>query len=94
MKFKIKGYEIDIKAKNIALNETRNNQDAVMSFLNEVCIWMYESADYTAFISRNDSGYYDDKPDAIETGKRAGKNQRKDANELYKQLRALGCYDR
>ena len=94
MKFVIRNFEIDIKAKNLGLGEDRNNKDAVMTFLNEVCIWMHESADYTAFQSRNDDGYYGDKPDAVELGKKAGALQRKDANELYKQLRAMGCYNR
>lgn len=92
MKFTVKGYEVDIKVKSCG--DKRYNKDATMGFMNEVVIWMMDSANYMAFKSRNDSGYYDDKPDAVELGKKVGRNQQDYANDLYRQLRALGCYDR
>lgn len=94
MRFEFNGFEIEVKAKNTIRGQKRFNKDATMTFMNEVCIWMNESAQYTGFEHRNDGGYYDDKPDAIETGKAVMKNQQGEATRLYNQLKEYGCYDR
>lgn len=92
MKFIVDGYIIEVKAKRIS--ESRCSKDATMGFMNTVSIWMDDSARYDAFENKNDSHWYDDKPDAIEVSKRCAEYLRRESNKLYEQLKDYGCYDK
>lgn len=93
MKFTVDGFEIEIKAKNIHRNNKRCSKEDTMCFMNQVAIWMRESAYYTAFEHRNDSGFYDGNNEAVEIGKRVGERQADESYKLHNQLAAYGCYD-
>ena len=75
MKFHIDNYEIDIKAKGLC-NETRNNKEDVMYFMNFVSLLAINAAENY----RNTGG--------IALAEQAEKC----SNEIYKQLKAMGCY--
>lgn len=91
MRFTVDGYEIEIKAKDIG--DKRFSKEDTLYFMNQLAIWMTESAHYTAFEHRNDNGFYDGDTEAIEIGKRCGEYLSNAAEELHDQLAALGCYD-
>lgn len=92
MRFIVDGYEIEIKARDTF--HSRFNKDDTLDFLNTVCIWMSEAAKYKNFENKNDSGYYTDKPEAIETSKACAGYLRRASDELFDQLKEAGAYDR
>ena len=91
MRFIVDGYEIEIKAKDTF--HSRFSKDETLEFLNTVFIWMSEAAKYENFENKNGSGYYTDKPEAIETSKACAGYLSKAASELFDQLKEAGCYD-
>lgn len=93
MKFTVDGYEIEIKAKNLGWGDKRYNKAATMSFMNMVSVWMDSAAAYDAFEHKNGSGWYTNKPDAIEVSRRCAERLADKSRELYKQLEEYGCYD-
>lgn len=91
MRFTVDGYEIEIKAKDIG--DKRFSKKETMYFMNQLAIWMTDSAHYTAFEHRNDDGFYDGDTEAIENGKRCGELLKEESFDIHDQLDALGFYD-
>ena len=91
MRFTVDGYEIEIKAKDIG--DKRFSKEDTLYFMNQLSIWMAESAHYTAFEHRNDNGFYDSDTEAVEIGKRCGERLKEASYDIHDQLDALGFYD-
>lgn len=94
MRFIVGDYEIEVKAKSKYSKASRFSKEETMNFLNNVCIWMDEAAKYKNFENKNDSGYYTDKPEAIETSKACAGYLKRESDELFDQLKEAGAYDR
>ena len=79
MKFKFRGYEIEIKAKNAVLHDRANKHDT-LAFMNQLLGWFYDSIHYDE--QREDEGLEE-----------YTERQYEYATELYKQLAQHGLYD-
>lgn len=85
MKFTVKGYEIDIKAKR--KGEKRTSTEATIYFMNEVSIWLDDCAHlYERRNATNPKPYYTGEHGVIA-------QYRKASSEVFHQLEDLGAYD-
>ena len=85
MKFTVKGYEIEVKAKR--KGDKRASENATIHFMNEVSIWLDDCAKlYEKRNAMNPKPYY--------TGEHGVIAQfRKASSEVFHQLKDLGAYD-